>query len=254
MQARVAGLYRHPVKGFTPERLTAASLTAGACFPCDRLYAVEDGPSGFDPNAPGHLSKMKFAVLAKIPAVARAHTAYDEAGGMLSARAEGLGDFSGDLREESGRRGFEAWLTRLLGDQARGPLRVIEGPGGHRFMDSRSGFVSIVNLASVRDLADRLGRPIDPLRFRANLYVEGWPAWAENGWSGKALSLGSARAKVLKPIVRCAATHVDPVTAERDMEIVRALFEQYEHMFCGVYVEVVQDGAVAEGNIVAVEV
>ena len=55
MDARIASLYRHPVKGFTPERLTSAMLEAGACFPCDRLYAVEDGPSGFDPAAPDPL-------------------------------------------------------------------------------------------------------------------------------------------------------------------------------------------------------
>ncbi len=252
MQARIASLYRHPVKGFTPERLERADLTAGACFPCDRLFAVEDGPSGFDPAEPDHISKMKFTVLAKIPAVAQARTAYDAPSGVLTACAAGRPDFAGDLGGADGRRGFEAWLADLLGDEVRGPLRVIEGPGDHRFMDSRSGYVSIVNLASVRDLETRLGRPLDPLRFRANLYVEGWPAWAENDWSGRAMRVGQARAEVLKPIVRCAAIHVDPVTGERDVDLVKALFDHYGHMFCGVYLNVEQGGAVAEGDEVAV--
>ena len=251
MQARVVSLYRHPVKGFTPERLTRADLVAGQCFPCDRLYAVEDGPSGFDPDAPAHISKMKFTVLAKIPAVARARTAYDETTGVFSASAEGRPDFAGDLRGDEGRRGFEAWLAHLLDGQIKGPLRVVEGPGDYRFMDSRSGYVSIVNLASVRDLEVRLGRPVDPLRFRANLYVEGWPAWAENDWTGRAMKVGLARAEVLKPIVRCAATHVDPVSAERDIELVKALFDNYGHMFCGIYLKVEEGGAVAEGDEVA---
>lgn len=248
MQAHVASLYRHPVKGFTPERLDRAELVAGQCFPCDRLYAVEDGPSGFDPAAPAHISKMKFAVLAKIPRVARARTVYDAATGVFTARADGRPDFAGDLRGDDGRRGFEAWLAELLGDAVQGPLRVVEGPGDYRFMDSRSGYVSVVNLASVRDLEARLGRPVDPLRFRANLYVEGWPAWVENDWAGRAMRLGEARAEVLKPIVRCAATHVDPVTAERDIELVKALFDHYGHMFCGVYLKVKEGGAVAEGD------
>jgi uncharacterized protein YcbX len=252
MQSQVTALYRHPVKGFTPERLDHVQLTAGACFPCDRLYAVEDGPSGFDPDAPAHISKTKFTVLAKIPRVAKARTAYDEATGVLTASAEGQPDFAGDLRGEVGRRGFEAWLAGLLGDEASGPLRVVEGPGAYRFMDSRSGYVSIVNLASVRDLAAKLGRPVDPLRFRANLYVEGWPAWVENDWTGRAMRVGQARAEVLKPIVRCAATHVDPVTAERDIEVVKALFDHYGHMFCGIYLNVEEDGAVREGDGVAV--
>jgi uncharacterized protein YcbX len=248
MEARIAALYRHPVKGFTPERLQTADLTAGACFPCDRLYAVEDGPSGFDPAAPAHISKMKFTVLAKIPAVAKARTAYDEATGVFRCAAEGWPDFAGDLRTADGRAGLEAWLTGLLGEDLSGPLRVVEGPGDYRFMDSRSGYVSIVNLASVRDLEAKLGVPIDPLRFRANLYVEGWPAWVENDWTGRTLAVGGAMAEVLKPIVRCAATHVDPVTAERDIELVKALFDTYGHMFCGIYLNVTQGGRVNQDD------
>jgi uncharacterized protein len=251
MDAKIASLYRHPIKGFTPERLTSVTLETGACFPCDRLYAVEDGPSGFDPAAPAHLSKMKFTVLAKIPAVARARTAYDEATGVLTAKAEGHADFAGDLRDSDGRAAFEAWLGGFLGEDASGPLRLIEGPGAHRFMDSKSGFVSIVNLASVRDLGRKIGRDLDPLRFRANLYVEGWPAWVENDWTGRTLTIGGATAEVLKPIVRCAATHVDPDTGERDADLVKALFDHYGHMFCGIYLTVTAGGAVAEGDGVA---
>ncbi|MBW8860683.1 MAG: MOSC domain-containing protein, partial [Caulobacter sp.] len=59
------------------------------------------------------------------------------------------------------------------------------------------------------------------------------------------------RAEVLKPIVRCAATHVDPVTAERDIELVKALFDHYGHMFCGVYLNVEKGGAVREGDVAA---
>jgi uncharacterized protein YcbX len=251
MEARIVSLYRHPVKGFTPERLERADLEAGACFPCDRLYAVEDGPSGFDPQAPQHVSKMKFTVLAKIPAVAKARTAFDAASGVLTARADGCPDFAGDLNDDAGRADFAAWLADLLGDAAQGPLKVIEGPGAHRFMDSRSGYVSIVNLASVRDLSAKIGRDLDPLRFRANLYVEGWPAWAENDLTGQTLRLGDARAEVLKPIVRCAATHVDPTSAERDVDLVKALFDHYGHMFCGIYLNVTEGGAVGEGDAVA---
>lgn len=244
----VASIHRHPVKGFTPERLARAALEVGATFPCDRLFAVEDGPSGFDPAHPAHVSKMRFAVLAKIAEVAKARTRYDEASGVLHATAGGMAPFAGDLSQAAGRAAFEAWLGDLLGEAAQGPLKVIEGPGAHRFMDSRHGFVSIVNLASVRDLAARVGRPLDPLRFRANLYVDGWPAWAENGWTGRTLSIGEARATVLKPIVRCAATSVDPATAERDIDVPAALFEHYGHVLCGLYVNVVEGGVVAEGD------
>ncbi len=245
---RIASIYRHPVKGFTPERLDAVALRPDAPFPCDRLYAVEDGPSGFDPERPAHISKTRFTVLAKIAQVAAARTAYDEATGVLSAAAAGHPDFNGRLTDENGRAAFADWLADLLGPAADGPLKVIAAPDNHRFTDHPLGQVSIVNLASVRDLGARIGHTLDPLRFRANLYVEGWPAWAENDWVGQTLQLGGAQAKVFKPIVRCAAVGVDPATAQRDLDLVKALFDQLGHVWCGVYVQVSAAGSLAVGD------
>jgi uncharacterized protein YcbX len=248
MRAIVDSLYRHPVKGFTPEPLQQADLVAGSCFPCDRLFAVEDGPSGFDPAAPAHISKQKFTVLAKMAEVAKVSTRYMDDVEVLAAICDPHKPFAGDLKTQEGRQGFAAWLTGVLGEAVTGPLRVIEGPGAHRFMDHPMGHVSIINLASVRDLAAKIGRPIDPLRFRANLYAEGWDAWVENDWAGRTLSLGGARATVYKPIVRCAATGVDPVTAMRDIDITAALFEHYAHLLCGIYVNVTESGPIALGD------
>src|ERR1035438_6900847 len=80
---RVASLYRYPVKGFTPERIASAEVVADSYFPCDRLYAVENGPSGFDPAAAAFVPKTRFTVLAQIPKVALARTSYDERTGVL---------------------------------------------------------------------------------------------------------------------------------------------------------------------------
>ena len=249
----IASIRRHPVKGFTPERLDAVSLAPGAPFPGDRRFAVEDGPSGFDPVHPAHVSKTRFAVLARIAKVAAARTAFDEATGVLSATAAGRPDFSGVLTSDAGKRAFADWLADLLGPAAEGPLRVIEGPGTHRFTDHPLGQVSIVNLASVRDLGARIGRTLDPLRFRANLYVEGWPAWAETEWVGRTLKLGGARATVFKPIVRCAAVGVDPASGMRDLDLVKALFDHLGHAWCGVYVQIAAVGRLAVGDAAEVE-
>jgi hypothetical protein len=249
MQGHVAAIYRHPVKGFTPERLESATLEAGDYFPCDRLYAVEVGPSGFDPAAPEHISKQKFTVLARLPQLARVRTRYDEASGVLSVSAEGQAPLSANLTTPQGRDAFAAWLTAFLGGEVEGqPLKVLAAPQGHRFMDHPKGHVSILNLASVRDLEQRLSRPVDPLRFRANLHVEGWPAWVENDLTGRALRLGSGEATVFKPIVRCAATEADPVTGLRDIPMTHELYELYRHVLCGVYVEVTRGATVTPGD------
>ncbi|HRD47593.1 MAG TPA: MOSC domain-containing protein [Caulobacter sp.] len=248
MAARITALYRHPVKGFTPERLASADLAVGEGFPGDRLYAVEVGPSGFDPETPAFVSKMKFAVLARIADVAKARTTYDDVTGVFSARADGLPDIAAPLTTSAGREAFANWLTTLLGEEADAPLKVVVAPGSWRFTDHPLGHVSIINLASVRDLEQRIGRPLDPLRFRANLYVEGWEPWVENHWQGKALRIGGATTTVFKPIVRCVATHVDPVTAARDIDVVKALFDNYGHALCGIYVQTTAAGRIVEGD------
>ena len=175
-------------------------LTAGQAFPGDRLSAVEVGPSGFDPRAPAHISKMRFTVLARLPEIARVRTRWDETTDTLHVSSEGAPNLSVKLGDPEDDRRLEDWLTDFLGEEATAPLRLLDG-AGYRFMDSPKGAVSVLNLASVRDLSARLGVTVDPLRFRANVWVEGWPAWAENDWVGCEMALGEARLTVIKPIM-----------------------------------------------------
>jgi len=253
MSGHVAAIFRHPVKGFTPESLDHVDLAPGEGFPHDRVWAVENGPSGFDPTAPAWTSKQKFTVLAAIPKVAAARTRYDEATGVFSAEAAGRPTFAGRLTEAQGREAFAAWLTTFLDpDDVRGPLKVMDARGNFRFTDHPQGQVSVINLASVRDLSAKMGVELDPLRFRGNVYVEGWPAWAENDWTDRGLMLGWAQATVFKPIVRCAATEVDPSTGVKDLEVVKALFDNYGHKHCGVYLTVTSAGRVGLGDAVTV--
>jgi uncharacterized protein YcbX len=245
----LAAIRRHPVKGFTPEPLDAVELAPGKGFPFDRVWAVENGPSGFDPAAPSFVPKQKFTVLAAIPRVAAATTRYDEDAGVLHAAAQGLAPFAGRLAAPDEREAFAAWVAELLGPDAAGPLKVLQAPEVHRFTDHPQGQVSLINLASVRELGARMGAELDPLRFRANLYVEGWPAWVENDWTGEALRLGGLQARVLKSIVRCAATHVNLNTAERDLEVTKALFDNFGHLNCGIYLQVTAPGRLAVGDV-----
>jgi uncharacterized protein YcbX len=110
--------------------------------------------------------------------------------------------------------------------------------------------VSIINLGSVTAVETAVGQAVDPLRFRGNVYVEGWPAWHEFDLLGRELTLGAARVKVVKRIVRCAATDVDPATGTRDLTIPQALQKTFGHADCGVYAEVIGAGEIATGDSV----
>jgi uncharacterized protein YcbX len=109
--------------------------------------------------------------------------------------------------------------------------------------------VSIINLASVAELENAAGQPLNPLRFRGNLHVSGWPAWREFDLLGSKIAIGpKARLKVVKRIVRCAATEVDPDTAIRDVLVPRLLMKNYDHADCGIYAEVIEGGEIAPGD------
>ncbi|MCB8823073.1 MOSC domain-containing protein [Microvirga rosea] len=249
MSIRIASLHRYPVKGLSPERLSSAVLKKGGYFPGDRLFAIENGPSGFDDGDPQHQPKIKFLMLMRNESLARLKTRYLDTITTLFIEDNGREVARGDLSTREGRLAIEAFFRRFMPSELRGPPKVLTAPEGFRFTDSRRGFVSLINLASVEALEEAIGAPIDPLRFRGNLHVEGLAPWAELDLVGQVLTTGSGvRLKVTKRIERCAATNVDPATGIRDLEIPKTLMRRYGHFDCGIYAEVLSDGTVSEGD------
>src|SRR5215216_2728716 len=169
----VQNLYRYPVKGLSPEPLARATLSAGHYFPGDRLFAIENGPSGFDPAAAAHQPKTKFLMLMRNERLAALATRFDDATSTLTIRDGEREAVKADLSSREGRLGVEAFFRRFMPKELRGPPKVLAAPDGFRFTDSRRGFVSLINLASVRELEARIGAPVDPLRFRGNVHLEG---------------------------------------------------------------------------------
>src|SRR6266568_2625110 len=147
--AKIEAIYRYPVKGLSAESLASTRLTVGETIPADRLYAIENSPSGFDPAAPSYLPKQRFLMLMRNDRLAR-------------------------LRTGPGRASVERFFAKFCADELRGPPRVLHG-AGHSFSNVAPKVVSIINLASVAAVENAVGAPVDPLRFRANLYVAGWP-------------------------------------------------------------------------------
>ena len=254
MNLRVVSLYRYPVKGLSAERLAKVELSKGCYVPGDRLFAIENGPSGFDPAAPQHQPKIKFLMLMRHDALARLTTRYDDATTTLTIAEGGREVARGNLSTQEGRLAIEAFFRRFMPKELKGPPKVLAAPGDFRFTDSRSGYVSIINLGSVQAIEEMVGAPIDPLRFRGNIHVDGLAPWAELDLIGKTLeSPTGLRLKVIKRIERCAATNVDPATGVRDLTIPRTLIQRLGHMDCGIYAQIVSGGEIAEGATLSVE-
>jgi uncharacterized protein YcbX len=246
--AAIRSIYRYPVKGLSPEPLERTRLAPGQTVPGDRLYAVENGPSGFDPAAPRHQPKMRYLMLMRNERLATLRTRFDDHSHTLTVGYDGREAARGDLRTADGRAAIERFFATFSAADLRGPPKVLHAPG-FSFSDVAAKVVSIINLASVADLENIIGAPVDPLRFRANLYVSGWPAWQELDMVGRKLTVGNGvQLKIVKRIVRCAATNVDPATGARDLEIPNTLMKTFGHADCGIYGEVVAGGEIAVGD------
>jgi MOSC domain-containing protein len=245
---KIHAIYRYPMKGLSPEPLARTHLAVGATLPADRLYAIENGPSGFDPAAPRHFPKQRYLMLMRNERLARLRTRFDDTSHTLVIQSEGDEAARGDLRTPEGRGAVERFFAQFCADELRGAPKVLHAPG-FSFSDVAAKVVSIINLASVAAVENVVGVPVDPLRFRGNVYVTGWPAWGEFDLLGREITIGkSAQLKIVKRIVRCAATNVDPDTGIRDLSIPQTLMQSFGHADCGVYGEVVAAGDIAVGD------
>jgi hypothetical protein len=251
-ELEVTAIHVYPVKGLSPQPLGSVVLSPGDPLPHDRRYAIENGPSPFDAAAPAHLPKTHFLMLMRNGLLARLRTVFDPATTMLVIEEGGREAVRGDLSTAHGRAAVEAFLADYCMSELRGPPRILEAPG-FSFSDTDRRVLSIINMASVRALEQRIGSPVDPLRFRGNLHVEGLPPWGEFDLVGRTLRSASGVAlEVVKRIDRCAATNVDPVSGIRDMNIPQTLLRVYDHVDCGIYARVSVGGTLGLGERLAV--
>jgi uncharacterized protein len=263
MAPTIAAIYRYPVKGLSAEPLDRVALTPGQCLPHDRRFAIALPATSFDPQRPEWLSKTHFVMLMRDEKLAELRTSFTPASGELAIEYPGEdseGEQAGTvvvrarLTEPQGCREVAEFLAGFLGPAVAGPLRVVEAPG-HAFADARrkpnattDQYVSLINLASIAALEAITGTPVDPIRFRANIYLEGAPAWQELECIGSEIAVGAARLRVIAPITRCAATEVNPATAERDLDIIGALQRGFGHNLMGIYAEVAAGAEIKVGD------
>src|SRR2546423_8227687 len=167
MTAKVQSIYRYPVRGLSPGKPHSVRLEPGETLPADRRYAIENGPSGFDPAAASYLPKSRFLMLMRNEGLAQLDTRYDDATRTLVIRHEGREAAGGDLSTKEGRLAIEAFFRRFMPNELRGAPKVLQADG-HSFSDVAAKVISIINIASLAVIGTTVGAPVDPLRFPAN--------------------------------------------------------------------------------------
>jgi uncharacterized protein YcbX len=153
-------------------------------------------------------------------------------------------------------RGKESARLHLTGDAvvaasyaAEAQVAVTLQNDGERWFDARP--VSLLLDRWVREVEALVGEPLDPLRWRPNLYVAtaaGVEA-SEDDLVGARVHVGSVVLHVLEPILRCVTPTYDIATGESDPRVLREVAQRRANVV-GVYCEVVTPGEIAVGDTV----
>ena len=246
----LAQIHRYPVKGLGPQSLAAIALTAGAGLPRDRLFALAHGRSRFREAAPAPVAKTEFVMLMRDAGLASLTCTYDEAATCVSIARAGAVLVEAPLDDTVGRAAIAGAVEAALADPARGTLTLVSAPD-QMLSDVGAPLVSLINLATVRAVADAAGQPVDPVRFRGNLLIDDVPPWREFDWLGQTLEIGGARLEAVDRIRRCAATAVNPTSGVRDLNVPALLQKNFGHCDCGIYARVAVSGKVKVGDPLA---
>jgi len=232
--ATVRALYRYPVKSMRGEQLAEAPLTLQG-IPFDRQYAfVQADSRSVFPWLTGreHAGMLRYCTCVEVPESGRPDVVVTTpTGASMPVHDESL---RAELERDAGRALY------LLRDY-RGSFDVAQ--------------VSLIGNASIEQIGRESGAPVEPARFRANLYVDTGSAapFEEDAWVGCILRIGdTARVAVTERDKRCAMITLHPETGEVRTEILTAVARLHETM-AGIYGSVLAPGVVRPGDPVQIE-
>lgn len=206
-ECRVVGVYEYPVKGAAGRARRRLRIDPAVGVLGDRVRAVKQVPSMPDDWAPksAFFVGMNTALMvAQIPVLVK------DADGNEELDPQWLDD-----------------VAKRLGIER---LSVLDTRGAYSLADRPRKYVSIVNLASVRALAEFVGTALEPARFRMNVWIDGLEPFAELGWveghpGTRDIQIGGMQLRVDEACVRCKAIEANPQSGEYDLELQKALEE-----------------------------
>ncbi|MEL6477033.1 MAG: MOSC domain-containing protein [Pseudomonadota bacterium] len=250
MSLQVSALCRHPVKSLGEERVEQVTLTEGAPMPWDRVWAIAHGATEWNPANPKWEIPSNFLNQTHCPRMAQILVAFDETSGEMTLSHPDLGEIRLDPEAEQAR--LCDWIAPLAeGTTRSGPYRLCKA-AGVAFTDFEDTHIAIASHASLRALEEMAGHPLELIRFRMNIWVEGGAPWEELDWVDREITIGGARLRVTARDQRCNATTASPVTGQRDVQIPALLRRRFGHMDFGVYAQVISGGLVRQGDPVHV--
>ncbi|SHL76949.1 MOSC domain-containing protein [Phytopseudomonas punonensis] len=223
----LSALYRFPLKSAMGESMPSLQLDALGVAG-DRRWMFVDAQNG------------RFMTQRTFPHMSQLQARWNASGG-LSLEAPGMPALQVALPEpDQALRGVIIWRDTLrvpdAGDEAAvwgseflgKACRLVHVPEdraryieGNLNDDEKVGFADgfpllLIGQASLDDLVARVGRPLEMLRFRPNLVVQGSEPYAEDSWTR--IRIGGVEFTLAKRCARCVITTIDPQTGERSAD------------------------------------
>jgi GntR family transcriptional regulator / MocR family aminotransferase len=242
----VSKIYRYPLKGLSGQPLSSIVVETNKPFPQDRIYALARPGAPIDFEDPKWAKKGLFVMLMLDEGLARVQTQLDLDNQRLTVMQGNQVVASARLTEEAERAEIEKYFWQLLPTLPSPPV-LVRSRGGH-FMDKPDNVISLINLATVKQLEEQWGYEIDPMRFRANIYIDGAEPWEEFDWVGSDIRIGDSVFSVDRKNGRCGATNVNPATGRRDLDIPASLRNAFGHKNLGIYLMAREGGQIAVGD------
>lgn len=243
MTGVLARICRHPIKGHGREDLASVRLSAGACVPFDRHWAVAHEAAKL---VPGWNPCANFTRGAKAPELMAISCHLDEASGVVTLTHPVQGELRFRPDDPADLPRFLDWAAPLIPADRAQPAQIIRADRG--MTDSDFPSVSILSLASLRELSAHMGQDLSADRWRGNLWIDGAAPFAEFDWIGREIAIGGAVLQVQERITRCRATMVDPTTGKVDADTLAGLQTHSGHQDFGVYATVISGGPLALGD------
>jgi uncharacterized protein YcbX len=241
MSAWLAQIWRHPIKGIGSEPLETVGLKPDAPLPGDRAWAVRHARAE---ARDGWLPRRNFLVVASGPNLARV-TAQSRPDGRIALTHPDRPPLV--IEPDRDEDALIAWIRPLWPDRQAAPARLVRAPA-KGMADNGEAQISLLSLRSLRVLSQRLGHPLDPRRFRGNLWLDGLAPWEEFDLIGRTVAIGPVEIEITDRIERCRATEANPETGQRDANLLRLLEDGYGHRDFGVYGTVRSGGSLHRGN------
>ncbi|MGH1577767.1 MOSC domain-containing protein [Planktotalea sp.] len=234
----VTSLWRHPIKSHGREAISSTTLIAGQTMPGDRVWAVAHEASKADNST--WSACANFNRISKVPALMAMNAQLNEASGVVTLTHPQLGALSfdpdGDIAP------FLAWVKPLMPSNRAQSTRIVKVPN-RGMTDSDFPSVTLCNVASHKAVERQLGMDISPDRWRGNIWIDGFSEWEEFDWMGKDIRIGAAILRPVERTDRCPATHSNPETGLKDVDVLSAL-DAFGHQDFSVRAEVIQGGTI----------